>query len=325
MKSIPERGAPAVSIIVASHNKGPFVADSVRSALAQGPCVEVIVVEDASTDESPTILRGLAQDEPRLRLIELKENRGGSHCRNVGIRHAAGQFVIFLDADDLLDPHCCAERLRVAALLPDHDLWVFPMRVFRDDPTVVETVWVPRPGDHLGNFLAHRLDWSIMQPLWRRSFLERLGGFDESFVRLQDPELHVRAMLAGARACCMPESGPDCSYRIAAERHSHGFDAAASRHAAGAIHFYRTFVEVVPSNRRPLLSGTLLASISVIDHLRRTRRLSRTSAQRLIDELVQTCEEPMHRRTLRVFDRLNRVLPLHVPGLAWTTRRLLGV
>jgi hypothetical protein len=40
---------------------------------------------------------------------------------------------------------------------------------------------------------------------------------------------------------------------------------------------------------------------------------------------VQTCREPMHRKMLRVFDRINRVLPLHVPGLAWTMRRILGV
>lgn len=316
---------PSVSIVVASHNKGPYVAATIRSALAQGPVAEVVVVDDASTDGSQSILRELAVGNPGLRLIELPSNRGGSHCRNIGIREARGEFVVFLDADDLLDPGCCAGRLERVRAAPDHDLWVFPMRVFRDDPAVTETTWIPRPGDHLAHFLAHRLDWSIMQPIWRRRFLQRIGGFDESFVRLQDPELHVRALVAGARVRCHPEAGADCSYRVAAERHVGGTGPIAARHAAGAAHFYRTFVQQVPSSHRGLLTGTLLASISTISHWRRTGRLDRRAAGELIDGLVAACELPGHRAVLRAYEFLNRTAPAHVPGLKWSVRKLLGI
>jgi succinoglycan biosynthesis protein ExoO len=101
MLPVEEHAAPTVSIIVASHNKGAYVEASIRSALDQGPIVEVIVVDDASTDDSVAILDGLARDNPRVRLIKLPSNRGGSHCRNIGIREARGEFVVFLDADDL--------------------------------------------------------------------------------------------------------------------------------------------------------------------------------------------------------------------------------
>lgn len=317
--------APTVSIVVASHNKGPYVSAAIRSALEQGPIAEVIVVDDASTDDSVATLRHLARDHASMRLIEMPSNRGGSHCRNIGIREARGEFVVFLDADDLLLPGCCEGRVRAARQAPDHDLWVFPMHVFREEPSIVETTWVPRPGDHLAHFLAHQLDWSIMQPLWRRSFLERIQGFDESFVRLQDPELHVRAMLAGARARCHAEAAADCAYRVAAERHAGGCGPIAARHAAGAIHFYRTFVGKVAPGQRRLVTGTLLASLSTIGHWRRTGQLDRRSADGLVAELVAACEVPSHRAILRAYDFVNRAAPRHVPGLRWSVRTALGL
>lgn len=317
--------APTVSIVVASHNKGPYVDAAIRSALDQGPIAEVIVVDDASTDDSVATLRRLARDNASMRLVELPSNRGGSHCRNIGIREARGEFVVFLDADDLLLPGCCQGRVRAAREAPDHDLWVFPMHVFREDPGVVETTWVPRSGDHLAHFLAHRLDWSIMQPLWRRAFLQELGGFDESFVRLQDPELHVRAMLAGARARCHADSAADCAYRIAAERHAGGCGPIAARHAAGAIHFYRTFFDRVSPSHRTKLTGTLLASIAVISHWRRSRQLDGRTADELGRELIDSCRIPYHRMILRTHQSLHRVAPVHVPGLTWISRALLGL
>lgn len=325
MSPVEERAAPTVCIIVASHNKGAYVEASIRSALDQGPIVEVIVVDDASTDDSVAILDGLARDNPRMRLIKLPSNRGGSHCRNIGIREARGEFVVFLDADDLLLPGCCEGRVRMARQTPDHDLWVFPMHVFREDPADVEATWVPRRGDHLAHFLAHRLDWSIMQPLWRRSFLQRIGGFDESFVRLQDPELHVRAMLAGARARCHADASADCAYRVAAERHAGGCGPIATRHAAGALHFYRTFFEKVPPEHRNKLTGTLLASIAVISHWRRSQNLDGRTADRLAHELIDACRIPHHRMVLRAHHLLHRAAPVHVPGLTWISRVLLGL
>ena len=315
---------PSVSIVVASHNKGPYVAETLRSALAQGPVAEVVVVDDASTDGSQAILREIARGNPGMRLIELPSNRGGSHCRNIGIREARGEFVVFLDADDLLDPGCCAGRLERVRAAPDHDLWVFPMRVFRDDPAVTETTWIPRPGDHLAHFLAHRLDWSIMQPIWRRRFLEQIGGFDESFVRLQDPELHVRALLGGARVRCHPDAPADCSYRIAAERHAGGCEPIAARHAAGAVHFYRTFWDRVAPEHQPLLTGTLLESMLTIAHWRRTANIRRTTADELIHKLVEECKLPSHRGILRTHDQISRIVKVRIPGLAWTARALIG-
>jgi hypothetical protein len=98
--------SPRVSIVVTNHNYGQFVIAAVDSALAQTIPVEVIVVDDGSTDNSRTLLTWRASS---VRLI-LQSNRGQAAAFNAGWEAATGEVVIFLDADDLLEADL-AERV----------------------------------------------------------------------------------------------------------------------------------------------------------------------------------------------------------------------
>jgi glycosyltransferase involved in cell wall biosynthesis len=90
------------SIIVTSHNQAGFIANAVDSALAQSyASKEVIVVDDASSDESPRVLEQYGE---AIGLIKLEENAGASRARNAGMARAKGDFLVFLDGDDLLLP-----------------------------------------------------------------------------------------------------------------------------------------------------------------------------------------------------------------------------
>ncbi len=95
-------GMTSFSIIITSHNQANFIRDAVDSALAQlhGP-KEIIVVDDASSDESQAIL---AEYSNTIRLIKLQNNVGAGSARNVGIEAAHGDFLVFLDGDDVLLP-----------------------------------------------------------------------------------------------------------------------------------------------------------------------------------------------------------------------------
>src|SRR5437660_1302309 len=90
------------SIIITSHNQANFIRDAVESALAQlhGPN-EVIVVDDASNDGSQAILEEYGE---RVRLVRLQKNVGAGSARNAGIAAANGEFLVFLDGDDVLLP-----------------------------------------------------------------------------------------------------------------------------------------------------------------------------------------------------------------------------
>jgi CDP-glycerol glycerophosphotransferase len=110
-------GAPDVSVVVIVYNDArrlPRAMDSVlRQTLGN---LEIIVVDDASTDDSFAVAERFAADHPdTVRAIRLPRNSGGcSRPRNVGIEHARGTYVMFLDSDDTLDRHACKNMLVAA-------------------------------------------------------------------------------------------------------------------------------------------------------------------------------------------------------------------
>src|SRR5690242_9351310 len=90
-----------VSVITPCYNAAPFVLETLATVRAQTyGAVEHIVVDDASTDASWELVR----HAPGVRAYRLERNRGGAHARNVGVGHARGEYLMFLDADDLLAP-----------------------------------------------------------------------------------------------------------------------------------------------------------------------------------------------------------------------------
>lgn len=95
-----------VSVVMPAHNAEKFLSDSIRSVVAQSfPQWELLVVDDASTDETFAVASEFAKVDGRIRLVRLDKNGGVAHARNVGIELARGQFLAFLDSDDLWLPH----------------------------------------------------------------------------------------------------------------------------------------------------------------------------------------------------------------------------
>lgn len=314
-----------ISLIIPNFNKRRYLAETLASASAQECVSQIIVVDDASTDGSQEVIADAARRDPRIDPVFLQTNRNASHCRNRGLERADGEFVIFIDSDDVLAPSCCRSRLEWARQVPDHDAWVFPMQVFHESIARPAHTWVPGAGDHLRHFLAHRLDWQTMQPMWRRTFVQSIGGFDESFRRLQDPEFHVRALLAGARMCCVRDALPDCFYRIAHDRHLGNVDNIAARHVEGAIHFYERFAGRVSPSLLPYLSGTLFTCLTQLTHWWRSRSLSKQAFRQSAARLADTCRVPGHRRLLITYEKLQLLVPAHIPGINYCFRSLLGV
>jgi glycosyltransferase involved in cell wall biosynthesis len=313
-----------ISVIVPNFNKAAHLAAMLASVRSQTDVSQIIVIDDASTDDSVHILRAAAAEDPRIDVVEMPVNRNGSYCRNRGLERATGPYVIFLDSDDLLSPHCCGSRLTSAQQFPDFDLWVFPMHVFRDSPHEPLETWIPRPGDHLRRFLAHRLDWQTMQPLWRRDFVVQLGGFDESFQRLQDPEMHTRALLARARVKCFPNVKPDCYYRAYADD-SKDTAQLSGRNIKAVLHFYRTFIKRVPAPLRATVTGTLFESLVQHTNWLRSGKISAKTYEEAAEELIAACTSPHQRYAMIAYMRMQRLLPIHIRGSNHLMRLILGL
>ena len=112
---------PLLSVVIPTWNRAQLVCDAVRSALAQG-VVEVIVVDDASTDETALVLE--REFGSRIRLLQLEHRRGAGGARNAGARLARGAFVAFLDSDDVWLPGKLEAELQVFAQFPEAEVVV---------------------------------------------------------------------------------------------------------------------------------------------------------------------------------------------------------
>src|SRR5262249_49089948 len=96
---------PKVSVIIPTRNRPEFLEECVRSVLAQTSSVyETIIVNDGSDTQYLTELEQIANSNDSIHLYNLPTNRGRSFSRNFGLNQAQGDFILFLDDDDLLDP-----------------------------------------------------------------------------------------------------------------------------------------------------------------------------------------------------------------------------
>ncbi|MBR0841976.1 glycosyltransferase [Bradyrhizobium liaoningense] len=112
---LPASSSPSVSVVIPAKNVAAYIGETLASALAQGEVTEVIVVDDGSTDGTVAIVRAIR--DPRLRLMT-NDSAGVSAARNLGARHASGDWLLFLDADDRLRSGAVAALLAAARGAP---------------------------------------------------------------------------------------------------------------------------------------------------------------------------------------------------------------
>ncbi len=214
---------PNVSIVVPVYNAAPWVAETLRSAFAQtlGPTrLELIVVDDASTDGSMNIVEGLVHGAPMsCRILRLADNGGPSRARNVGWRSAAGAWIQFLDADDLLHPRKLEIQAEVGRRQPED------VAVVCSDWKELHCVggrWEPLPPrlcpaigeDAVADLLRDENIMITGVPLFRRHWLERVGGWDERHRLIEDNDLLLRLAMGGARFAHAASEEPLFFYRV---------------------------------------------------------------------------------------------------------------
>ncbi|TRO67361.1 glycosyltransferase family 2 protein [Christiangramia sabulilitoris] len=109
-----------VSVIMPAYNSEAFIAESIQSVLDQTYSNwELLIIDDASTDSTPSIIQEFLGKDYRIRFLKNSTNRGTHHTRNKGIKAAQGDFIAFLDADDLWKPEKLKTQLN---FLSEHDL-----------------------------------------------------------------------------------------------------------------------------------------------------------------------------------------------------------
>jgi glycosyltransferase involved in cell wall biosynthesis len=197
---------PTVTIGIPCYNSARWLRESVRSALEQDwPAKEIIVVDDGSSDESVEILRAFGN---QIELIQTP-HRGSNYARNEVLRRAKGEWIQYLDADDLLLPKKISHQFSEVKNVESCDVIYSPVLV--DESGKRE----PSRLDTSVDLYAQWIAWELPQTggcLWRKQALEWLGGWNEAMPCCQEHELYLRAMKAGLAFCYAPSA--NAVYRI---------------------------------------------------------------------------------------------------------------
>lgn len=208
-----------VSIIIPHFERPELLRETLDSVRAQTASNwEVIVVDDGSSADAYSRIQALSSE--KIQIIQRQDGpKGPSRCRNLGIQTAKGDYVLFLDSDDLLAPHCIETRLHNAQQFPQNDLWAFPVELFREHPGDMKQSWNDMEKgtfkDPLSRFLVSDSPWCVSSPIWRRESLQALNGFNEAVMYGDDADLHIRALLSGIRYLQFPNEQPDVYIRRA--------------------------------------------------------------------------------------------------------------
>jgi CDP-glycerol glycerophosphotransferase len=138
-----QAGVPDVTVVVIGYNDVGNLATAVESVLRQTlHNLEVVIVDDASTDGTADVANRLAAEHPRVRAVHLPENSGGcSRPRNVGMEHARAPYVMFLDSDDVYERHACKNLLLEAERTGADMVAGKCVRVFHDRDGDRERAW----------------------------------------------------------------------------------------------------------------------------------------------------------------------------------------
>lgn len=178
-----------ISVIIPTYNRATLVLEALESVFCQDlPGIEIIVVDDGSTDDTRQRLLPMLS---RIRYV-YQERTGVSGARNTGMRLAHGQWLAFLDSDDLWLPHKLTRQMQYLAAHPE-------LRICQTEETWIRqgSRWNPRryhrkPSGYCFDELLQRCLVSPSAVILHRSLLEEVGDFDEELPACEDYDLWLR-------------------------------------------------------------------------------------------------------------------------------------
>jgi glycosyltransferase involved in cell wall biosynthesis len=289
-----------VSTIVTVFNRPALVQQAVGSVLAQTyRPIEVVIVDDGSTDETAGACAAMAAQHPGVIAVVRQGNRGPAAASNAGLERATGEFVQFLDSDDLLAADKFARQ--VAGLRERADCGLSYCRtqeyVLGEPPTGVPSRRTGQQFDRLFPALVAGRLWPTPSPLYRRSVIDAVGRFIDSRV-YQDWEFECRVAARDVR----PHY---CPHLLADVRATHAVEGRAKGQVTGErlVDYARVLERIAGHARHP--------AVTPRDHDRFARRVFAVArrcgaagytpeARRLL-ALALSVAEPQRRRALARF------------------------
>lgn len=187
---------PIVSVIIPTHNREQFIATAIQSVLAQS-CqdFEIIIVNDASTDNTKQILFNLAKQDKRIQIINNTVSLGGAASRNAGIAISKGKWIAFLDDDDTWHPQKL--EIQIAALEKNPNAIASSCAYTVNYPLKIKKRVITPNLITLNKLVSQSVLGGASVCICLASILKKINGFDERLRSSQDWDLWVRLRLQG--------------------------------------------------------------------------------------------------------------------------------
>jgi glycosyltransferase involved in cell wall biosynthesis len=171
----------SVSVIVPTFNGAATLADAIESIRAQAVPLEIIVIDDGSTDDTPRIAATLGV------LVIRQDNAGPAAARNTGLQHATAPYIAFIDDDDVWMPRRMQTQLHVLEAHPDAHATIGSSAFVACDAS----------GNAIGEPTEPRLFANMGASLVRREAFDRIGNFDPTLTGSEDVDWYLRLRDAG--------------------------------------------------------------------------------------------------------------------------------
>lgn len=188
-----------VSIIIPTYNRSALLAEAIQSCINQTyRPIECIIVDDGSTDDTKEIVTKIENANISLFTVKyiFQQNAGSQVARNTGMAAATGEFIQYLDSDDLLYPDKIANQVNYFNQHPDCEA------VFGDwekgTIDVKEKVVAYESGDLIAQFLTEKCIANFAM-LMREQLVKKIGDWDVNIKRNQEIDFHLRGVLAGGK------------------------------------------------------------------------------------------------------------------------------
>ena len=183
--------SPRVTVLMAVYNGERFLRPAIESILNQTfTDFELLIVDDASTDSTPAIIR--SYQDPRIRVIRNERNSGAGYSRNVGLRNARGEYIAVLDADDVAYPQRLAEQVAFLDAHADIVLLGGAQDLIDERGVRLKTMYFPTDPLIIRWTLLFRNCVQHSTVMYRRDAALQAGGYDPKLPSAEDFSLWGR-------------------------------------------------------------------------------------------------------------------------------------
>jgi len=214
---------PRLSIVMPFFNQKEMVAEMMDSIIANDyQDWELLAIDDGSTQDTQDFLKHYEEDA-RIRIIQRTlEPKSAQTCRNIGLKMAQGEYIVFFDSDDYVTSYCLQNRVEQLQQHPELDFMVFRSgtAILKDNHTLFDptpthlTFGYPINQDDIEAFCTRFLPFVVWNNIYRRrSLIENNITWDTQLLSLQDSMFNLQCLLSGLKYS-YSDTPPDYGYRL---------------------------------------------------------------------------------------------------------------